>query len=67
LRYCHDVSTTISQHHEQLAQTKACPHFIKGKVRRKMRKRVLEMQRVQTLSPTLQKREKGKRKIGSPK
>jgi len=67
LRYCYNVSTTISQYHEWFAQRKACPHFTKGKVRRKARKRVLEVQGVWILSPKLQKGEERKQETDSPK
>jgi len=67
LGYHHDISTTISQYHEQFAQRKVCPCFIKRKIRRKTRKRVLEMQRVWTLGLTLQKERREKEKTNSPK
>jgi len=67
LRYCHGVSTTILRYHEQLAQRKVCPCFIKDKVRRKMRKRVLEVQKVQTPSLTLEEGGERKEKTNLPK
>jgi len=42
-------------------------HFTKGKVRRKERERILEIQRVWTLSPTLQERRERKGETDSPK
>jgi len=44
-----------------------CPHFTKGKVRRKTKKRVLEVQGVQTLSSTLQEKGEKKGKTNSSK
>jgi len=44
-----------------------CPCFTKSKVRRKKKKRVVAMQKVWTLSPTLQKRGKEKGKTNFPK
>jgi len=67
LRYHHNISTTILQSPEQSVQRKACPRFIKGKTRRKKRKRVLEVQRVQTLSSILQKGRRAKDETNSPK
>jgi len=67
LGYHHNISTTISQYHKQFAQRKVCPCFIKDKIRRKTRKRVLKMQRVQTLGLTLKKERREKGKTNFPK